>query len=108
MKKPVPKQVTPPKVIRPPIWGPAPYEDDDIRAIQALFTGTANAAQQRRALDWIINRAAGTYEEQFFPDNPRVTDYMLGRRSVGQQVIKLTKLKLGLVGKDIGHGREQR
>lgn len=82
---------------RPEPWHPPAYEIADLRAVQALARGEASAEQQQRALDWIVSRAAQTYDEPFFPDNPRVTDYLLGRRSVGLALVKLTRLKAGVV-----------
>ena len=79
------------------LWHPPSYEAADVHAVQALARGEAGPAEQKRALDWIINRAAQTYEEPFFPDNARVTDYVLGRRSVGLALVKLVRLKPGLV-----------
>lgn len=73
---------------------PAPYDDDDIRAMRALVAGNANEGQQRRALNWIINSAAGYYDLSFRPgiDGARATDFAEGKRFVGAQVVKLTKL----------------
>jgi len=79
-------------------WLPPSYEDADIVAIQALAKGTANGEQQRRALAWIIERAAGTYDMSYRPggeDGARDTIFAEGRRFVGNQVVKMTKLKLG-------------
>lgn len=75
------------------LWHPPPYSKEDIRAIQAVAQGNASEAEQMRALDWIINTAAATYDEPFRPGHPDVRDYMLGRRSVGLAVVKLMKLK---------------
>lgn len=75
-----------------PLWAPAGWTAPDAYAVQAVARGEASPDQQKRAFDWIINRAAMTYEEAFWPDNARVTDYVLGRRSVGMQVVKLMKL----------------
>ncbi len=72
-----------------PLWATAQYEPADVGAIKAVGRGDATPEQQRRALDWIIRQACQTYEEQFDPDSARVTDFLLGRRSVGQQIIKL-------------------
>lgn len=89
------------------IWQPALYDDKDIRAIQSLAL-YAKAADDpaykhlvpgpedvRRALDWIIYKAAATYENSFMPNDPngRAAAFMEGRRSVGQQIIKLQTLK---------------
>lgn len=79
-------------------WLPPAYEPEDVHAIQALARGIANAEQQRRALAWIIERAAGTYEMSYRPggeDGARDTIFAEGRRFVGNQVVKMTKLKTG-------------
>lgn len=75
-------------------WMPAPYDDNDIRAIRALAAGNASEGQQRHALNWIINVASGYYDLSFRPgiDGARATDFAEGRRYVGAQVVKLTKI----------------
>ena len=74
-------------------WHPPQYEKADIRAIQALAQGNAGEHEQKRALDWIVNSACGTYDEPFRPGSSDVVHYMLGRRSVGLAIVKLLKLK---------------
>lgn len=79
-------------------WIPPHYEPEDVIAIQALAKGMANLEQQRRALAWIIEQAAGTYEMSFRPggeEGARDTIFAEGRRFVGNQVVKMTKLKIG-------------
>jgi len=75
------------------IWHPPPYAMDDIRAVQAVAAGTASATEQKRALDWIVNAAAQTYDEPFVPGQDDVRAYLLGRRSVGLAIVKIIKLK---------------
>lgn len=77
-------------------WFPVEYEVADAGAIQALMRGEAGPDQQRRALAWIIEKACGTYEAQYYPgeDGRRDTDFALGSRFVGQQIVKLSKLNL--------------
>lgn len=77
---------------REPDYFRAPYEDADIRALQALALGVANDVQQKRALDWIINSACATYEVTFMPDTAGASDFMQGRRFAGQRIVKLLKL----------------
>lgn len=74
-------------------WHPPVYEKEDVRAIQALANGTASDTDQRRALNWIINTAASTYDEPFRPGGADTVNYMLGRRSVGLAIVKLIKIK---------------
>lgn len=72
---------------------PAPYEIADASALQALQAGTADQWQQQRALKWIIEQAAGTYEAHFYPTD-RETAFSLGRCFVGQQVVKLLRVNV--------------
>lgn len=81
-------------------WLPPAYEKADVSAIQALAAGLASPEQQKRALDWIINQAAGTYDLAYRPggeDGSRDTTFALGRVFVGQQVVKMLKLSLGMI-----------
>jgi hypothetical protein len=72
---------------------PPDYELADASAFQALLRGEAAPDQQQRALRWLIEKAAGTYEMNFYPTD-RETAFALGREFVGQQVVKLTRLDL--------------
>lgn len=76
------------------------FEDADAVAIQALGNGTATAPQQKRALDWIIIKAAGTYDFPYRPESDRDTNIALGRMFVGQQIVKLLKVKIGLLRRE--------
>ena len=53
-----------------------------------MARGEATDLQQKAILDWLIKQACQTYDEPFMPDNARVTDYLLGRRSVGLAIVK--------------------
>ena len=66
----------------------------DVCAIQALWNGTATKDQQLRAMEWILNVAAKTYDQQYF-DSPRDTDFALGKAYVGKQILLLSKLDTG-------------
>lgn len=96
------------------IWHPPDYDINDVRAIQALMlyakeaetpsppgeeAVAPSALDCKRALDWIIHHAAATYENGFVAndDHGRIGAFMEGRRFVGQQVIKLAKLKISAV-----------
>lgn len=78
-------------------WHPPSYDKADVRAIQAIAQGNASEQEQRRALDWIVNTAAATYDEPFRPGKPDAVAYMLGRRSVGLAIVKLLKLKVEIL-----------
>lgn len=93
------KQVTPKSVtkVERPAEMPADWESADAAAMQALALGKANPDQQKRALNWIIWAAAGTYELDYRTDS-RDHAFVSGRRFVGLQVIKMIKINLAKVG----------
>lgn len=80
-------------------WKPAQWEKADANAVRAMAAGEADPEQQRRALQWIIESAAGTYDAHYFPTD-RETAFALGRAHVGQQIVKLIKLNPKLVRSD--------
>lgn len=68
------------------------WEPADAAALQALQRGDASPEQQKRALDWFITHAAGTYNVSFIPGTPEATAFMEGRRYAGLKVITLLKV----------------
>ena len=70
------------------IWHPVQFNQRAAYAAQALVRGEATEDQQKFFVDWLIRDACQTYEEPFDPESERVTDYVLGRRSVGLGVVK--------------------
>lgn len=80
-------------------WAPPPYENGDVAALQALASGTANEAQQKAALRWIIEVAADTYGMSYRPNSTHDTAFAEGKRAVGLAVVKLLKLNLGALAK---------
>lgn len=73
---------------------PAPYDEKITGAVKALAAGNANAGQQKLALNWIINAVCGTYDLSYRPgaDGDRNTTFAEGKRFVGMQIVKQTKL----------------
>lgn len=89
-------------------WLPVDYTVPVVAAAQALQRGTATEAQQKLFLKWLIEAAAGTYEEPFYNQNAegqRDTDFALGRQFVGRQTVKLLKLNLSRL-RTIDSGKE--
>lgn len=80
---------------------PASYTKYDIYALKALQDGTASAAQQQRALAWIVNHAARTYDLPYHPgaDGDRDTAFASGKMFVGQQIVKLINFDAKLLNK---------
>lgn len=76
-------------------WLPAPYEIADAAAVQALLRGDATPDQQRRAVEWVI-ACSGYYDLSFRPGDggDRETAFAEGKRFVGAQVVKLSRLAL--------------
>lgn len=70
---------------------PAPWEVADASALQAMAEGNAEPEQQKRALRWLIEQAAGTYEFNYYATD-RDTAFGLGRAFVGQQIVTLLKV----------------
>jgi len=75
-------------------WKPVAMEPADVIALQALVQGQATELQQKRAIDWIIKVAAGTYEPSYRDgaDGDRNTAFAEGRRFVGLSIVKATVL----------------
>lgn len=78
----------------PPYLAPPPYGKLETASLQALQQGTATDHQQKSALAWIINMAAGTYDLSYSPESDRGTAFAEGRRFVGLQIVKLLKLDI--------------
>ena len=78
---------------------PPDWEIADASAIQALVDGTAEPHQQKRAVQWIVERAAGTYEFNYYPSD-RDTAFALGRSFVGQQIVKLMRINISAMARN--------
>lgn len=79
----------------PEPWASFDADDADIAAIKALAAGVANDGQQKRALSMIITRLCGTYDLSFRPGGlagVRAADFAEGKRHVGNQLVRLTKI----------------
>lgn len=78
-------------------WIPQAWQLADATAVQALLGGTGDAEQQQRVLRFIIENLCGTYDVSYRPgeDGRRDTDFAEGKRWVGLQLIKLSRLSVG-------------
>lgn len=79
---------------QPEPWKPARWEPPDAASIQALIRGNATSDQQQRAIAFIVNALCGTYDMSYRPVSTRDTDFAEGKRFVGAQIVKLSKLNL--------------
>jgi len=68
---------------------PADYTPGHVLAMQRLSVGEANEEEQKMALQWIIEKAAGTYDVSYRPDSERDSVFAEGRRFTGLQIVKL-------------------
>jgi hypothetical protein len=96
-KKPASPQAAEPWQI-PPAMANA-----DIFALQALERGTANPAQQQRAIAFIELTLCATDRMSFYPgglDGRRASDFAEGKRWVGLQLRRVLRLR-----PDHGDGR---
>lgn len=89
--------------MRNPI-APAPYTVAIAEAVKAVAAGNASPGQQKAAMDWIINHAAGTYDETLVPGQADVSAYRAGRRNVGLQLVKLINVPINLLKPDTSKG----
>ncbi len=83
----------------PPLaYQPAEYDLPDVAAVQACYAGEATPAQQKRAIEWIIFRAANTDEVEYRTEQ-RDHAFTSGRRFVGLQIRKLLQLNKAIFAK---------
>lgn len=85
---------------RDPAWKPVDYGYSEVMALKGLAAGTADEAQQKLALDWLIRVACGAYELSYRSDQDggeRETAFAEGRRFVGLQVVKMVNMPPALV-----------
>lgn len=83
---------------------PPDWEFADAKALKSLYNGTADADQQKRALNWIINAAAATYDQPFRPGRDGQTEFACGRQFVGQQIVKLINVDLLAIQQKVKKG----
>lgn len=76
-------------------WHPAAYDEFVVGSVRALFAGTADERQQKRAIDWILFDLCGVRDLSFRPDSQRDTDFAEGKRFVGLQLVKVSKVPAG-------------
>ncbi|API59525.1 hypothetical protein BSL82_09550 [Tardibacter chloracetimidivorans] len=76
----------------PQAFTPPDYDVADVEAFQALARGDCPSHLQQRALRWVIEAAAGTYDLSYRPTSDRDTCFAEGRRFVGLQIVKMLKI----------------
>ena len=84
-------------------WMPVKYVKADVAALHAVRRGEANASQQLRAMEFILEIICDRHGMSFRPggaEGARETDFAEGRRFVGNQIVKLTNLPLSKIKED--------
>lgn len=81
---------------------PPEYKDSHVAAFRALAEGVANEDQQKIAYNFILHDLCDTYGLSYRPASDRDTAFAEGKRFVGLQVVKLTKLNSQIAREDNG------
>lgn len=79
---------------------PVPYTKADVAALQAMRRGEATSDQQVRGMEYLLETVCDRNGMSFRPgglEGARETDFAEGRRFVGNQIVKLTKLPLSKI-----------
>lgn len=90
----MPRPKKPPELPKAEPWKPPHYTNEDAGAIQSLLRGEAQPHQQQSALKYIVEVLCGAYDMSYRPQSERDTCFAEGRRFVGNQLVKLTKVNL--------------
>lgn len=83
------------KVIANEPWLDPKWEPADASAIQALFRGDADKAQQQRAINFIVSELCVVPYSAYDAKNQRNTDFALGKQRVGHLIVRLNRLNVG-------------
>lgn len=92
-------------------WHPADYDDFDVGSVRAFFEGKADERQQLRARDWILFKLCQIGDLTYRPDSVRDSDFAEGKRFVGLQIVKLSKIPAGALAgqsRDTNNSRDPR
>ncbi len=65
---------------------------DDVRALKALWEGSATDYQQRLALKVIVNKFSRTHDLLYVPGDAAAGVFLNGRAFVGTQIMRVLKL----------------
>jgi hypothetical protein len=81
-------------------WEPAEYDAPIVTAVQHLIAGECEPHLQKKFMEWLILECCDTYGMSFRPDDKGGHDAMVfaeAKRYIGNQIIKMSKLKPGVV-----------
>src|SRR6187549_2463840 len=77
-----------------PADAPAPFDLPDVAAVQAVYGGRGTEEQQRRAMEWVIKKAAQIGSQSYRAGDSHATAFVEGRRFVGAQILSLLALSM--------------
>jgi len=81
-----------------PLWAPSDYRSYDVECVQAVAEGRATEQMQKDAMAFIVKVVCQTYQNQFSPGpSSRETDYCLGKRAVGLELVKFISFTPGVI-----------
>lgn len=83
---------------RPTAIKPPDYDVAHVYAMKALANGSASPDQQQMAMRWIIEGAAGTYQDTHYPTD-RDTTFANGRRYVGLRLVTMINMPASVLAK---------
>jgi len=69
---------------------------ENIRAVQAVWSGSANEAQQMMAMSFIVDDLCGRASNQYYPTE-RDTNFALGKKFVGDHIAGAINAKIGKI-----------
>jgi hypothetical protein len=76
---------------------PPDYDEFVTASARALFEGKASEPQQKRIVEWLLFEVCGIRDLSYRPDSDRDTVFAEGKRFVGLQLVKMTKIPPGAV-----------
>jgi hypothetical protein len=103
MKKPAERSNPKVKTLAMPPEDAVDLEPTDVAAIRAVMSGKADPVQQVAAIKAIVEKISRYYHLSYRPDGKggmRATDFLEGRRSVGQWLVNLQHMSPKLFEKD--------
>lgn len=79
-----------------------PYAHPDVPAhitlaLKGLSSGTANDAQQKAAIKWVVEELCRTYDLSYRPSGDRDTVFAEGKRFVGLMLVREINLDTKLL-----------
>ena len=72
---------------------PAPFDQLIVASLHAMMDGTASPHQQKRLIEWIINKASRA-NGMHYADTVRDSDFSMGRAFVGHQMLELLRIPM--------------